>query len=304
MIPILLLRHTRNTGTPRPLAFAKFLIRSAARLVPLALLLAGCHLPAADADATPEQVIVPLHDPSKPSTIHVHMLMGGITIRGEDRKDIAVESSPRFREDREVRSARADGLKRLDLGSSRGLDIKEENNVVTVKTDIMRLGGDLLILVPRKTSLQIKCLSGGVIEVQNVEGEIDVENLNGAIKLMDVAGSVVAHSLNGAVTADLQSVDPAKPMSFSTLNGNIDVTLPPTVKAKVSMKTDNGEILSDFDVKLDTTPPKAMPPDAGLQPDGTFHVHIDKTLHGTINGGGPEYQFRSFNGQIFIRKKK
>ena len=31
---------------------------------------------------------------------------------------------------------------------------------------------------------------------------------------------------------------------------------------------------------------------------------VDRTLRGTINGGGPEYQFTSLNGQIFIRKKK
>jgi DUF4097 and DUF4098 domain-containing protein YvlB len=120
--------------------------------------------------------------------------------------------------------------------------------------------------------------------------------------LKGVAGSVVAHSLNGAVAADLKSVDPSKPMSFSTLNGNIDVTLPENVKAKVSLKTDNGEILSDFDVKLEPAAKAVV--ERGNRPNDPFHVHVDKTLHGTINGGGPEYQFRSFNGQIFIRKRK
>jgi hypothetical protein len=35
---------------------------------------------------------------------------------------------------------------------------------------------------------------------------------------------------------------------------------------------------------------------------GKYRVKIDKTVHGTINGGGPEYQFTNFQGQIYIRK--
>jgi DUF4097 and DUF4098 domain-containing protein YvlB len=113
----------------------------------------------------------------------------------------------------------------------------------------------------------------------------------------------VAHSLNGEVVATLDRVDPSKPMSFSTMNGNIDVTLPPTLKANVRMKTDNGEIYTDFDVKLDSGA-RMMQNEPGDPQDGRYHVRFDRALRGTINGGGPEFQFTSFNGQIFIRKGK
>ena len=92
-------------------------------------------------------------------------------------------------------------------------------------------------------------------------------------------------------------------MSFSTLNGDIDITLPDNVRANVRMKTDNGEIYSDFDVKLDSGT-RLAPSASGRQGDGTYHLRFDRTLRGTINGGGPEFQFTSFNGQIYIRKKK
>jgi DUF4097 and DUF4098 domain-containing protein YvlB len=29
---------------------------------------------------------------------------------------------------------------------------------------------------------------------------------------------------------------------------------------------------------------------------------MDSTMKGTINGGGPEIQFKTFNGNIYIRK--
>jgi DUF4097 and DUF4098 domain-containing protein YvlB len=250
-------------------------------------------------DTGDQTVVVPLHDRARPATIHAHLMNGGIRVRGEDRSDIAVQTNG-HKEDQ--RPPRTDGMHRLDMGRG-GLDIREENNVVTIKTDIFNQSGDLLILVPRRTSLELKSMNGGDISVENVEGEIEVENLNGAIRLKDVAGSVVAHSLNGEVVADLKSIDPSKAMSFSTMNGKIDVSLPSDLRANVSMKTDNGEILSDFEVKLDSSA-KMNESGGGRQPDGTYHIHMDKTLHGTINGGGPEYKFRSFNGQIIIRKRK
>jgi DUF4097 and DUF4098 domain-containing protein YvlB len=250
---------------------------------------------AEDSDA----VIVPLRDSARPPLVHVQSMNGVIRVRGEDRKDIAVDGSGHSQEERK---ARADGMHRIDTGGG-GFDITEDNNVVNIKTSIFHGGGDITVRVPRHSSLQLKSLAGGEISVDNVEGDLEVEDLNGAIHLHDVGGSVLAHSLNGEVVADLRSVDPSKPMSFSTMNGKIDVTLPADVHANVTMKTDNGEILSDFEVKLDSRA-KSSDSDSGRQADGTFHVHLDKTLHGTINGGGPEYKFRSFNGEILIRKRK
>jgi DUF4097 and DUF4098 domain-containing protein YvlB len=142
----------------------------------------------------------------------------------------------------------------------------------------------------------------GGISVQQVQGEIDADSLNGAVTLKNVSGSVVAHSLNGAVLVTIDRVDSSKPMSFSTLNGDIDVTLPNNVKANVLMKTDRGEIFSDFDVKLSA--PVRPAAEDGRQADGTYHLRFDRALHGTIDGGGPEYQFTTFNGQIYLRRKK
>jgi hypothetical protein len=36
---------------------------------------------------------------------------------------------------------------------------------------------------------------------------------------------------------------------------------------------------------------------------GPFKVEFDRTIYGTINGGGTEANFRSMNGRILIRKK-
>jgi DUF4097 and DUF4098 domain-containing protein YvlB len=266
------------------------------RMIGMALLCAGCLL----AQDGAEKVNVPLQNPSAPPSVHVHLMMGSVTVRGADVRDVEVQARSRNRgEERESRPAGTEGMKRLDIGSS-GLDVVEDNNNVSIKTSWFR-PSDLVITVPRRASLELKVVNDGNIEVDGVDGEIDANDLNGKITMSNVGGSVIAHSLNGEVVVAMNRVDPSKPMSFSTLNGNIDVRFPASVKANVRLKTDNGEIYSDFDVKLE--PGAAMvqnePADSH---QGRYHVHFDRSLRGTINGGGPEFQFTTFNGRIFIRK--
>lgn len=252
------------------------------------------------------KVTVPLHDPSRPAQIHAQLVSGGMTITGYDGKDVIVDThGGRMRHGRhsDDNDEAPQGMHKLEIPGNMGLDIVEENNVVTIKSTSWTGDGGLTIMVPRRSSLQLKCMNNGDIEVSGVDGEIDAENLNGRILLNNVSGSVVAHSLNGEVKASLDRVDPNKGMSFSTMNGVVDVTLPKDVKANLRMKTDNGDIYSDFDVKLNADR-SAQTETSGKPGEGRYHVRIDKALRGTINGGGPEIQLISFNGQIYLRQKK
>jgi DUF4097 and DUF4098 domain-containing protein YvlB len=144
-------------------------------------------------------------------------------------------------------------------------------------------------------------VNDGSITVNGVDGELDVDNVNGPVTLKNISGSAVAHALNDKVLVTFLRVDAQKPMAFSSLNGDIDVTFPPDLKANVSMRTDNGEVFSDFDVQLQANTPRQTVEDNRAQ-GGRYRVRVDKTVRGTINGGGPEIQFKDFNGNIYIRK--
>jgi DUF4097 and DUF4098 domain-containing protein YvlB len=67
-------------------------------------------------------------------------------------------------------------------------------------------------------------------------------------------------------------------MSFVSMNGNIDVTLPADIKSRLRLKTFDGSVYTDFDVKM----------------EGAY---------GAINGGGPEYRFETMKGNILLHKK-
>jgi DUF4097 and DUF4098 domain-containing protein YvlB len=106
--------------------------------------------------------------------------------------------------------------------------------------------------------------------------------------------------MNGTIKVTMDSVDANKPLSFSSMNGTIDVTLPVDFKANVKLRTDHGEIYSDFDFKLGG----GAITQKNDTPDGKFKVKMDRTITGTINGGGTEATFKTYNGTIYLRKKK
>jgi hypothetical protein len=252
--------------------------------------LAGVVLlaPGAGAQSGPDRVSVNLSDPGRPAFIKAS--------KAYDGKEVIVEARTR-NEEREKPSG---GPKRINV-STTGLSIEEENNEVRINTESYARTIDLTISVPVHTSVKLRAVNDGDITVTGVEGEIDVDDVNGAVTLNNISGSAVAHALNEHVHATFLKVNPQKPMAFSSLNGDIDVTFPADVKANVSIRSDRGDVFSDFDVQLQASAPKQEVED-GRGKGGKYRVKIDKTVHGTINGGGPEYQFTNFQGQIYIRR--
>ena len=246
-----------------------------------------------------DRVPVTLSDPARPVTLRVSVLTGSITVKGADTKEVIVEARARVEEDGDRdRDRKRGNLRRLPMGSS-GLTVEEENNTVRVSTDSHQRAVDLTITVPRQTSVRLRSTNDGDIIVSNIEGEIDVNNTNGGVSVTNVAGSVVAHALNENVTVSLTRLN-GKPMAFSSLNGDIDVTLPADLKANLTVKSD-GDVFSDFDVQVAASAPQQTVEDARGK-GGKYRVRIEKAVRGTINGGGPEIQFTNFNGDIFIRK--
>jgi hypothetical protein len=260
------------------------------------LLGAGAGSAVAQAQAGGDRIPVTLSDPSRPAHVKVSMVNGGITVKAYEGKEIVVEARVRNREN----SRNEGGPKRLAI-SSTGLSVEEENNDVNINTESYMHAIDVTVSVPVHTSLKLRAVNDGDIVVTGVDGDLDVDDINGAVTLNNVSGSVVAHALNGHVFATLTRVEPQKAMAFSSLNGDIDVTFPVDLKANVSIRSDRGDVFSDFDVQLKTAATQPVVEDSRGK-GGKYRVKIDKTVHGTINGGGPEIQFTNFQGQIYIRK--
>src|SRR6476469_2088517 len=170
------------------------------------------------------KVTVPLSDSSRPVSLRAHLVSGSITVKGADVKEVVVEAKARGGEEPHS-SGRAEGMKRIPMTST-GLNIEAENNNVRVSTDSYQRTIDLIITVPTHTSVSLHTVNDGNIVVSGVDGELDINDVNGEVDLKNIGGSVVSHALNGHVVATFNRIDSQKPMAFSSLNGDMDVTFP------------------------------------------------------------------------------
>lgn len=253
--------------------------------------------------ANAERLVVPLSDPSKPAAVEVSLVSGSIRVTGGAGKEVVIDArSEDEAAEREQRHERPEGerrgMRRIP-NTALGLSAEEEGNRVAISADSWSREINLVIEVPAGSRLELSTVNGGDIEVENVHGELDLHNTNGEIHVKDVKGPVSATTVNGDVSVVFTSAMVSAPMAFSTLNGDVDVTLPAAIKADVRLRSDNGEIYSDFDIAMDKNPARIEEE----REKGRYHVVVAREMTGKIAGGGPELFLKTFNGDILLRRK-
>lgn len=259
--------------------------------------LAGLAILACALAPAQERIVVPPSNTSHPRQVYVDTFNHSIAVKSYDGKDVIVEAGSANSGRHERQRADTAGMHRPDV--PRGLEITQEDNVIHVRGSVT-LAGDITLTVPVETSLNLKTHNGS-LDVDGVHGEIVAHTFNGHIEITNVSGTVVADTFNGPIHVTMDRVNQGKPLSFSTFNAKIDATFPADLKANAKFKTDHGEIYSDFEVGLTPGSPVLQPDSSG---QGKYRVRFDRGMQGTINGGGVEMNFRTFNGSIFLRKKR
>ena len=283
-----------------------------------------------------DQVVVPLTDPARPAVLSVTTFSGNIVVRGTDRQDVLVRSSGGPRGTSRRHAEAPPGLRRLTQNG--GFSVEESNNDISVvgascagsKTSPppppppppapnpnrgrlvppippipkgfpcgMMDSVNFEIEVPLRTNVKLSTVLGNV-SVMGVDGVLEVNSMNGDLSLTSVAGSVVAHTVNGGVTSVLTRADAQAPMAFTTLNGNVDVTFPATIKANLKLRTDNGDVFTDFDIPSGAQ----RSAQSTRQVNGRSRFEVERAILASLNGGGPDIELRSFNGRVYLRRGK
>ena len=263
---------------------------------------------------------IPLSDPAKRGKLKAHLNYGSITVKGTARKDVLVkyksvedgeDEDDDDDDDHERIKVRVnvntntkkderpskEGLKKIGGG---GLDLEasEYNNFVKVQSDSWNNKIHLEIEVPSGFDVDVHTYNDGDLVLTNVQGDLELTNYNGEITALNISGSVVATTYNGEIKVTFDKVTEGAPMSYSTYNGDIDITLPATLKASLKMKTEQGEMFTDFDVKMTSTGPVPI-----KDTKNGFKIIIDDWKKGDVNGGGAEITIKNYNGDIYVRKK-
>lgn len=125
----------------------------------------------------------------------------------------------------------------------------------------------------------------GEVTVENAAGPVEVSTGSGDIRVVTSTGPVSANSGNGDIDVSIGKLDRMPDMSFSTGNGRVRLLLPSGLGAEVSASTGNGDVTTDFPIRLRS---------GRVNPS---------SLRGTIGDGGGRLSIRSGNGDVEIRRQ-
>jgi hypothetical protein len=100
--------------------------------------------------------------------------------------------------------------------------------------------------------------------------------MNGDVTLHDIGSSAVVNTMNGEISATFKHA-PVKPVSLSSMNGEIDLRLPSDTKANLRMRTHNGSIRTNFS-------------------EGALQAKTEKTVHVSADAR-PEAQAEGSRGE-------
>jgi hypothetical protein len=213
--------------------------RSLALSAVAASLLLGTAARAEQATST-----IAFSNPDKPGTLKILLARGDLQVEAASQTDVTVHSDSKTPR---KQAPRKNGLRVLTASSSFALT--EKNNVVTL--DAISDGWpatetDFRVIVPLSTTVVVQNSFGGTITVKGVDGDVEVNSMHGAVTLEKIGGGALVSAMNGEVTANMRRLTD-KPLSFTSMNGEVVVRVPADAKANVRMRTQNGSILTDFD---------------------------------------------------------
>jgi len=263
--------------------------------ITLALLLATAFT---GLQAQNEKIVVELSQPGKPYTVELRLVQGSIHLVKNSGKELIIEAASGNRT--AAAPVQKDGMRKISSGGGFDITVKEAGNKVQINPGLPLSITNITLHVPDNGSFKLSTVNAGDIKVDQISGEFEVTNVNGRIFLNKVSGSAVANTTNGEINAIFNQVTPDAPMAFSTLNGKIDISFPASFKANIKAKSDQGDILSDFEIGFLKDEPKVV----RTNEKGYTRIEATRWVTGTLNGGGPEVMMKTVNGSIFIRKAK
>lgn len=241
-----------------------------------------------------QDVEIPLTKPGERGTLKVDSRNGRIKVIGYDGRTVKVKMTKYSK--KLDKSASKNGMRLISNGGF-NFEASEYNNNVKIENEGWNDRVDFEIQVPKNFDLKIETYNNGHIEVEGINGELDLESYNGPITFTNISGSASASTYNGAIIGTFSSVTAEVPMNYGTYNGDIDITVPTGTKFTTKMKT-NRDIFTDFESfsLSQATPTKN-------QSDGRgYSIKFENWVQGDLNGGGAEVTMKTRNGNIYIRK--
>lgn len=245
-----------------------------------------------------ERITLRYSQPDDPGSLRASLHSGRIEVRPSTGSVITVSAAYMDGGLTTPTPDKADGLTRIESGVH--LTVEEENNDVHVVVQEVRRPVRLIIEVPVRTALSLKTVSSGDIFAEGIDGDHSLETGRGNITLREVSGSVVANVLNGDLDVSMVRVKANQVMAFSSLKGDIDLTLPNALPADLRIETQRGEVFTDFTLEQERT---GKPTGGNRDGKGRFVAGLERAVYAKINGGGPRININVYDGDVYLRKR-
>ncbi len=212
--------------------------------------------------------IYPLHAGGVLALANVN---GGVQIDGWDREQVEV---------RAVKTAlhESEDLDRVHI------DVQGDGTQLAVNTRYPQGSGvqvtvEYQIHVPYKLRWAEVSTVNGDVHLQGITGAGILGSVNGNVEVLDSDGRFSAKTTNGDVRLQLKSLPDGDPVSLTTVNGSVVLSLPESANADVRVVNRNGDFRSDF-------------------PLATLGAYDASRFRGRLGSGGGEVFMSTVNGAI------
>ncbi len=135
--------------------------------------------------------------------------------------------------------------------------------------------------VPANAQIDKIDLVNGSLNVSGVLGEVNASLVNGKITARDLSGRANLSTVNGSTDAEFRTLSNVNEIKISSVNGNINLTLPAKPNAEISASSVSGGIKTDFPLRVES----------GFG---------SRSLSGTLGGGGTHIDLSNVNGSTHI----
>lgn len=196
---------------------------------------------------------------------------GAVQVEGWDRQDVEVHA---------LKTA----LHKGDDLSMVHIDVQSDGNQMAVNTRYPAGSGvqvtvDYEIHVPYKLRWAEVQTVNGDVRVRGIAGAGILGSVNGNVQVLDCEGRFSARTTNGDVRLQMKAMPDGDPVSLTTVNGSVVLSLPEPVNADVRVVNRNGDFHSDF-------------------PLATLGAYTSSRFRGKLGRGGGEIFMSTVNGAI------
>jgi DUF4097 and DUF4098 domain-containing protein YvlB len=205
------------------------------------------------------------------SQIRIANISGDVIVTGYDGDAIIVTGIKKGRDRDQVEIEDKSGSSSVDVGVRYP---KRCNCEASVRFEVQ---------VPRSISYEETFGSvSGDVHVTGVTGHLHASAVSGDVHIKDVSGSVSATAVSGDVNVEIARLEGAEDMKFSTVSGDVTLSLPASLDADVDMSSFSGSIKTDFPVEVRSEKFGSRNWARGKLGDGSRRLRIS-TVSGDVN---------------------